>query len=147
MHNLKKIKEAMVEKIEDTYKEHSDLSPNVLSYIDTLAHAAKNINKICEAEEGGDYSMRGSYEGGSNRSYADGMSHGYMPFVYAGESHGGEAYRRGQRRDAMGRYSGEDGYSRGTWDTVNQIEDIIKKAPDEQTRQELQRIAGRLRNG
>lgn len=138
MHNLKKIKEAMVEKIEDTYKEHSDLSPNVLDYIDKLAHAAKNIHKLCEADDG-EYSMRGSYEGG--------MSHGYMPFVYAGESYGGEAYRRGQRRDAMGRYSREDGYSRGTWDTVNKIEDLIKEAPDEQTRQELQRIAGRMRNG
>lgn len=149
MHNLKKIKEAMVEKIEDTYKEHSDLSPNVLDYIDKLAHAAKNINKICEAEEGGDYSMRNSYEGGSNRSYAD-MSHGYMPFVYAGESYGGEAYARGRmnaKRDSMGRYSREEGYSRGTWDTVNKIEDLIREAPDEQTRQELQRIAGRMRNG
>lgn len=146
MHNLKKIKEAMVEKIEDTYKEHSDLSPNVLDYIDKLAHAAKNINKICEAEEEGDYSMR-SYEGGSHRSYADGMSRG-MPFVYGGESYGGEAYRRGQKRDSMGRYSREEGYSReGTWDMVNKIEDLIREAPDEQTRQELQRVAGKLRNG
>jgi hypothetical protein len=38
-------------------------------------------------------------------------------------------------------------YSQGTWDTVNKIEDIIREAPDEQTRQELQRIAGRMRNG
>lgn len=142
MHNLKKIKEAMVEKIEDTYKEHSDLSPNVLDYIDKLAHAAKNINKICEAEEGGDYSMRGSYEGGSNRSYAD-MSHGY-PFVYAGESYGGEAYARGRmnaKRDSMGRYSREDGYSRGRWDT--KVEELMKEAPDEETKQMLRQMMGK----
>lgn len=160
MHKLKDIKEKMIEKIEDTYKDHPSLEPAVLQYIDTLAHAAKNIVKICEAEEeekeyssrgGSNRSMRGfpmvfdgrSYEGGSN-AYEGSNAGG----SYEG-SYGGEAYARGRRnarRDSMGRYSREEGYSRGTWDTVDKIEDLIREAPDEQTRQELQRIAGRMRN-
>ncbi len=76
--------------------------------------------------------------------YIDGRSYG------GDASYGGEAYARGRRnahRDSMGRYSREEGYSRGTWDMVDQIEDLIREAPDEQTRQELQRIAGKMRNG
>lgn len=140
MHKLEQIKEEVIEKIESTYKDHSNLEPAVLDYLDKLAHFGKNLGKLCESND----------EGFSMRSYRDGMSHGYMPFVYAGESYGGEAYARGRmnaKRDSMGRYSREDGYSRGHWDTVNAIEDLIREAPDEQTRQELQRIAGRMRNG
>lgn len=143
MHKLKDIKEKMIEKIEEIYKDHPTLETAALQYIDTLAHAAKNIAKICESEEDGEYSSRG-------------MSRAMRPVVFDGRSYdgdasyGGEAYARGRRnarRDSMGRYSREEGYSRGTWDMVDQIEDLIREAPDEQTRQELQRIAGKMRNG
>lgn len=149
MHKLKDIKEKMIEKIEEIYKDHPTLETAALQYIDTLAHAAKNIAKICESEEDGEYSSRG-------------MSRAMRPVVFDGRSYdgdasyGGEAYARGRmnaKRDSMGRYSREgdysheDGYSHGTWDMVDQIEDLIRKAPNEQTRQELQRIAGRMRNG
>lgn len=153
MHKLKDIKEKMVEKIEETYKDHPSLEPAVLSYIDTLAHAAKNIAKICESEEESEYSSRGMSRAAVPMVFA---GHTYDGESYGGEAYGGEAYARGRRnarRDSMGRYSREggysreDGYSRGTWDTVDKIEDLIREAPDEQTRQELQRIAGRMRNG
>lgn len=147
MHKLEQIKEEVIEKIESTYKDHSNLEPAVLDYLDKLAHFGKNLGKLCEPND----------EGFSMRSYRDGMSRGRSyEGSYEDGSFGGEAYARGRRnarRDSMGRYSGEggysreDGYSRGTWDTVDKIEDLIREAPDEQTRQELQRIAGRMRNG
>lgn len=141
MHKLEQIKDEVIEKIESTYKDHSNLEPAVLDYLDKLAHFGKNLGKLCESND----------EGFSMRSYRDGMSRGRSyEGSYEGGSFGGEAYARGRRnarRDSMGRYSREEGYSRGTWDMVDQIEDLIREAPDEQTRQELQRIAGKMRNG
>lgn len=147
MHKLEELKKKLIEKMERMYEDHPDLSGSVIENIDIMAHAVKNLCKICEEEE---YSSRGS-------------SNAYFPMVFArgsyegsNESYGGEAYRK---RDSMGRFSREgssressrgssrDGYSRGMWETVDKIEDLIREAPDEQTRQELQRIAGRLRNG
>lgn len=130
MHKLEEIKDKLIEKMERMYADHPDPSGSVIENIDVMAHAVKNLCKICESEGEG-YSSR--------------------PMVFDGRSYGGEAYRK---RDSMGRFS-RDGYSRdysrdysqGTWDTVNKIEDLIREAPDEQTRQELQRIAGRMRNG
>ena len=131
MHKLEEIKDKLISKMEKMYDEHPELSGSVIENIDVMAHAAKNLCKICESEDEG-YSSR--------------------PMVFDGRSYGGEAYRK---RDSMGRFSRDgysrdysrDGYSQGTWDTVNKIEDLIREAPDEQTRQELQRIAGRMRNG
>ena len=141
MHKLEEIKKKLIEKMERMYDDHPDLPGNVIENIDVMAHATKNLCKIIEGEEGGEY---------SSRMYP-------MAFdghAYGGEAYGGEAYARGRmnaKRDSMGRYSRDEGfsredYSRGHWDTVNKIEDLIREAPDEQTRQELQRIAGRMRN-
>jgi len=119
MHRLEEIKDQMIEKIEDVYKDHSSLEPAVLDYIDKLAHAAKCIDKLC----GGEASFRVggyTYEGGDG-SYARG--------------------RMNAKRDSMGRYSRD--YSRGRWDS--KIEDLIKEAPDDETRQELQKIAEKMR--
>ena len=83
--------------------------------------------------EGG--SMRGSYEGGS---YARGRG-------------------RGARRDSMGRYASEGsyrggsyrGYSRaeGKQEYVEALQDMMDEAPDETTRQSLQRMINQLEQG
>lgn len=119
------------------YAKKGDLTASSLTMIDTLAHALKNIDKViekCEEDEGM-YSGRPAFESGSMRgSYDDGMG-GYSRRSMSG------SYARGRmnaRRDSMGRYSG-DGYS-GHGDVVPQLEDLMRNAPDEMTRQKIQSI-------
>ena len=86
----------------------------------------------------GGRSYRGSYEGGSyDNSYDDGM---------------GGSYARGRgrnaRRDSMGRYSREGGYSRadGKQEYIEHMRDLMMDAPDEQTRQSIQRMISEMEN-
>ena len=48
------------------------------------------------------------------------------------------------RRDSMGRYSREDGYSRAESDFRNRLEDAIDSAPDEHKRKKLERILNEM---
>ena len=92
-----------------------------------LAHAVKNLDKIIESMEESEYSER-----------MDGRS-------YGGRSYdGGRSMARGRnaRRDSMGRYA-SDGYS-NTGDMADQLRNMMDEAPDERTRQELQRLASKL---
>lgn len=129
MHKLKEIKDKLIEKMERMYSDHPDLSGSVIENIDVLAHATKNLCKIikdCDEEE---YSGR-------------------YPMVFDGRSYGDESYARGRmnaKRDSMGRYSRDDGMSHDYSRWGGAIEDLIREAPDEKTRQELQRIAARMR--
>lgn len=70
----------------------------------------------------------GSYDGGSYDSYDsyDGMSNA-------------RGRGRNAKRDSMGRYSSERGYSRDDTkkDMMKQLSDIMQNAPDERTRSEL----------
>ena len=46
-----------------------------------------------------------------------------------------------RKRDSMGRYSGDDGYSRdGRDEYVEHLHALLDKAPDEKTRQSIQRM-------
>lgn len=97
------------------------LSASDVQIIDWATHAKKSMLAVDEMMSGEDgYSGRGSYErGGSNRSYR-----------------GSRSYRDGrsnQRRDSMGRYSGEDEY-------LNNLYEMMEKAPDEKSRQNIQRM-------
>lgn len=79
-----------ISEFEHNYPNFTD-SEAELRYLDTLAHAAKNVGKLIamemEAErETGGYANRGSYAGGS---YAGRMSHR----SFAGGSNGGASYR------------------------------------------------------
>lgn len=76
-------------------------------------------------EEDSDYSNE--YGGMNNR-----MSH-----------RGGMSNARG-RRDSMGRYSREDGYSRAESDFRERLEDAIDSAPDEHKRKKLERILNEM---
>lgn len=88
------------------------LSAGDVEYIDKLTHSLKSIKTtiaMMEAEEDdGGYSGRYMpYYGGMGRTYADGRMDG-------GRSYGdGMSYagRRNARRDSMGRYSRDGGYS------------------------------------
>jgi len=111
------------------------LSAGDLEYVDKLTHALKSVKatvKMMEEEEDG-YSGRYPYMGGG---------------VYNGSYTDGGTYARGRsrntRRDSMGRYSGEHGYSRN--DLADKMRDLMEDAPDERTRQEIRRMIEKLEN-
>lgn len=125
MHELYELKEKLCKELKDYGSK--ELSAGSLSTIDSLAHTVKNLDKIIEAyeEEEEGYSMRG-------RSYDDGMTNGgrdRMSRNYRG------SYARGRgsnaRRDSMGRYARDGGYSRtdGVEELVENVRDMMQELP------------------
>lgn len=127
------------------------LSTSDLDYINKLTHSLKCVKATIammeseEMDEGsyadGPYRMRNySREGGSYRG------------SYDGGSYDGGSYARGRgrnaNRDSMGRYSsrngGSYGYSRDGGDMVEDLRELMQQAPDDQTRQEMQRLIQKL---
>lgn len=81
---------------------------------------------------GGSYARGGqsrrdgrSMRGGSYRSYARGRGNN-------------------ARRDSMGRYSREDGYSMANDEMIDELHELMQEAPDEQTRKEFQKFIQRI---
>lgn len=117
------------------------LSMAELEYLNKLTETKKNLLKIEMLEEDSEYSNatggRGGNRGGgrSNASYAYSMDDGM-------DMRGG-SYARGRgrntRRDAMGRYSSE-GYSRAEDDFMEELHELMHKAPDDHKRQKIQRL-------
>lgn len=102
------------------------LTMSEIQYVDTLLHAKKNLLKteeMSEAMEGG-YSMRGE-----GNSYARGRG-------------------RNAKRDSMGRYSRERGYSRrysmDGEDMVEELRTMMENAPDERTRMEFEKMISKM---
>ena len=120
------------------------LSSGDLDFVDKLTHALKSVKTtiaMVEAEDmdDGEYSER-YMRGYSRGSYRDGG--------YRGSYNDGGSYARGRmnaRRDSMGRYSRDDGYSRGDG-MVDELRNLAMDAPDDQTRQEMQRLIQKLEN-
>lgn len=139
MHAIYDLKEMLCKELEE-YGKKGELSAGTLEIVDKLAHTIKNLDKIIEAYEEEEYSSRGgSYEGGSYNNggmYSRGGSYGY-----------GGSYARGRgrnaRRDSMGRYSREGGYSRAG-EMVDQLRMLMEEAPDDRTRQEIQRLVTKM---
>ena len=137
MHKLMELKEMLCEELEE-YGSKGKLDVGGLEIVDKLAHAIKNIDKIIEAEEAEGYSGAmggGSYRGGRGGSYRGGS--------YEGGSYEG-SYARGRgrnaRRDSMGRYSREGGYSRAEDDFRMELEELIQDAPNERVKQKMHEI-------
>ena len=103
-----------------------------LDVIDKMTHAIKSVKAVMamsEEEEGGEYSnysRRGSYDEGPGGSYRGGSYRG----GYSG------------RRDSMGRYAREYGYARN--DLAGKMRELLEDAPDDRTRQDLQRMIEKL---
>ena len=136
MHDLYNLKEMLCKELEAFGKSES-VSSSSLDVIDKLAHAIKNIDKVIECKEGGEYSMRGSYgygsyEGGSNRSMRGGM---YSRDGYYYDD--GMSHRRG--RAANGRFVSRDGS-----EMAHKLREMMEDAPDDRTRQEIQRLADKM---
>ena len=156
MHEIYELKEMLMKELEE-YGRKRDMSTGTLEVVDKLAHTIKNLCKIIEAaeEEEGGYSGRGgSYRGGSYGSYARGGRGGqgggsnrvgsYRGGSYEGGSYEGGSYARGRgrnaRRDSMGRYSSERGYSRDPEEMADQLRELMEQAPDENIRRGVERL-------
>ena len=104
------------------------LTGSDIDYIDKLTHSMKSIKAVISMMEDEGYSSNGmsyrdSYRGGSYGSYARG--------------------RRNARRDSMGRYASEGGYSRHG-DLVEELHQLMADAPNDQIRHDLKRLADKL---
>lgn len=128
-----------LEELERKADKEGKLSMAEVQYMDTLAHAKKNLLKAEEMsdEEGYSNRMYPRYYGTSRDSYADGRS-------YDGRSYEGRSYARGRgaRRDSMGRYS--RGYSMADEDMMSELHELMEKAPDDTTKREFQKFISKI---
>ena len=123
-----------MEDIEKKIDEKGGLSMTEMQYLDTLAHTKKNLLKAEEMSEG---SYRGSYRG----SYDDGRM-SYAEPMYADREQT-EGSRYSMRRDRMGRYSREDGYSRAdASELVDELRGMMSDLPPHKQR-ELEKLIKR----
>lgn len=129
----------------DKKAEKGNLSMAETEYAEVLSSLKKNLLKgdilydeVMEMD--GEYSgamrpmsdMGGTYRGGSyNRNRDGGMS-------YARGD--GRGRGRNARRDSMGRYSSERGYSRDGQEMADQLRDLMEDAPDESVRRDIERL-------
>lgn len=117
---MDKLIDYICEELDDLEKKASKgkLSAAEVQYGDMLAHFKKNLLTADAMEDG--YS--GTYYRDRGRSYA--------------------------RRDSMGRYSRrhsrDDGYSTAVDGMIEQLHDMMKDAPDAETKNEIQRLITRF---
>ena len=149
MHELYELKEKLMKELNEYASE--EMSAGSLEVIDKLSHAIKNICKIIESAEDEGYSERGNYSReGYSRNYSRERGGRYSSegnrYSYEG-GQGGGSYARGRnaRRDSMGRYSREGGYSRtdGMDSLVEEIRSMISDFP-QNVQQDAQRFVQKL---
>ena len=132
MHKLMELKEKLIEELGD-YAENGKFSKEDVEAIKYISSGIDHICNIMERDDSGSYGMSyddGSYDDGSyRRSYRGSYARGRG---------------RGARRDSMGRYSSERGYSRASDEMVMELRELMDDAPDQQTKQEMERIVKRL---
>ena len=121
------------------------MSTTDLEYVNRLTHSLKSAKATIKMIEDEEMDDGGSYGDGSYRM------RGYSRNDYRGSYDDG-SYARGRgryaNRDSMGRYSSRDGgsygYSRDGGDMVEELRGLMNMAPDDQTRQEMQRMIQKL---
>jgi hypothetical protein len=141
MHELMELKEKLCKELEEYGTK--ELSAGTLDVVDKLSHAIKNLDKIIENYDG-EYSgdMMGNRMNGT--AYARRGRGGSYRGSYAYNDGMGGSYARGRganaRRDSMGRYSSERGYSRDAAELADQLRDMMEDAPDETIRKDMERL-------
>lgn len=109
-----------------------ELTAGSLEAVDKIVDIMKDMEEMgYSGDDMGSY--RGSYEGSYERGGRSRNSYERGGRSYRG-SYGRGSYA--QRRDSRGRYSSN--YSRH--DIVEQLEDIMEQAPNEQSRREIERL-------
>lgn len=136
MHELYELKDKLLQELEEYGAK--ELSAGTLDVVDKLSHAVKNLCKIIEMKEDEEEYSGDMMGGMGGTSYARGGNRG--------GSRGGRggSYARGRgsnaKRDSMGRYSSERGYSRDGEDLADQLRDLMEEAPDETIRRDMERL-------
>ena len=106
------------------------MSSGDLEYIDKLTHAIKSVKTTIAMMEAED----------------EGESGYYMP--YYGRGYGDRSYGRddsyARRRDAMGRYTSRRGGMSYDDGMVDELRDLMDRAPDEPTRREFHKLITKL---
>ena len=114
-----------------------ELSAGDLEYLDKLTHTMKSLKSTIAMIEASEEGYSGYYWDG--RYYYDGnMSMDNRGG--RGSNRGGNSYGRGRNsygmRSSRGRYSRDDNNE----DFIEEIEELMEKAPDEQTRKKFERL-------
>ena len=138
MDELYKLKEMLSDELE-AYGKKGDLSSGTLEVVDKLSHALKSITTIIAMEEAEGGNSEAGYGGMYPRMYRDG--YGSYNRYGRGSSYAG---RRNARRDSNGRYSREYGYSGAVDEMVDQLNDMMQEAPNDQVKQDIQRLITKM---
>lgn len=121
MKDLETLCDVLFDQLKDvTRKSRNGISSGDLENIDKLTHSIASIKKIMAFMEDDGYSGHDGYRE-----------------AYRGSYRGGS-----YKRDRMGRYS--SGYSRN--DLADKMRELMHDAPDDRTRQEMQRMVEKLEN-
>ena len=126
MHELYELKDRLCDELASYAGQ--DITAGTLEVVDKLAHATKNLDKIIKAKEEDEHNMGDEY---SNRSYRVG-SYGYA-----------RGRGRNAKRDSMGRYASDGGYSRNE-EMVSKLYAMMDEAPDDDTRREIEKFAKKM---
>ena len=139
MHKLLEYVCDELEELERKADKDGKLSMAEMQYADLLAHTKKNLLKGEEMMDESEYSMAG-YGGSYARGNQGGNRGGNGRNPYR------NSYARGRnaRRDSMGRYSRNDGYSMDSAEMVDELRELMQDAPDDRTRQEFQRFISKI---
>lgn len=136
MHKLMEYVCDEMKELERKAEKDGKLSMAEMQYLDTLAHTKKNLLKADEmSEEGYSGMMYPRYYGDDRmdgRSYRDGRS-------YVDD----RSYARNRRRDSMGRYS-RRGYSMAADDMMDELHELMEKAPDDMTKREFKKFIDKI---
>lgn len=114
------------------------ISNGDLDYINKLTHAIKSVKTTLAMMESEEYSNRGGSYGGSYERDNDRSYEGDMGMSNA------RGRGRNAKRDSMGRYSSERGYSRN--DMMDKLYEMRDNAPDDRTRQEFDRMINKMQS-
>lgn len=119
--DLESLSEIVSEKLGDKTRRvrSNGMTDGDLDTIDKLTHTLKSIKGVLRFMDEDGYS--------SHYPYMDGGSY---------------TRSRNPRRDSMGRYSSEYGYSRS--DLAEKMRELMDEAPDDRTRQEMKRMVEKL---
>lgn len=142
MHAIYELKDMLCKELEE-YGEKGELTTGSLDVIDKLAHTIKNLDKIIECYEEEGYSGRGgSYADGNMGGNAGGGSYARRR---GANQYGSYARGRYNRRNSMGRYSREGGYSRedSMEEMVESIRGMMQELP-ENVQHDAQRFVEKL---
>jgi len=135
MHKLLEFVCDEMKELERKADKEGKLSMSEIQYLDTLAHTKKNLLTADAMMEDGEYSNM-AYDGdGYGGSYARG---GYT------RVRGYNRDNRGMNRGHSNRMSYDRGYSREGDDIAEELHELMNKAPNEQVRKEIERLADKI---